>query len=145
MNQDFNDCLDKGKIKIFSRGKFVAPKEIRLAEEDLKIASASFSDGNFRWCVIQTYYSMFHSARALLYYQNYREHSHYCLIQAIRALYVGNKLLDLSLVEAMAEAKNLREAADYYGDYSQINAEKLLEHAKNFLKAAKDIIKNGTL
>jgi uncharacterized protein (UPF0332 family) len=85
---------------------------------------------------------MFHSARSLLYFRNYREHSHYCLIQAIRALYVENKLLDLSLVEALIEAKNLREAADYYGDYSQINAEKLLEHAKNFLKEAKDIIKN---
>lgn len=41
---------------------------------------------------MQCYYSVFHSARALLYVRNYRERSHHCLIVAIRALYVSEKL-----------------------------------------------------
>jgi len=36
--------------------------------------------------------SMFHSTRALLFAKNYREHSHYCLIVAMRALYVETRL-----------------------------------------------------
>ena len=83
---------------------------------------------------------MFHSARALLYCKNYRERSHFCLGEAIRALYVEKGELNVFLVEALAEAKNLREAADYYGDYSGINAEKLLERADQFIKESKKIV-----
>ncbi len=118
----------------------MAPKEIRLAEEDFKTAKKSFADKNFRWCVIQLYYSMFHSARALLYFKNYREHSHYCLIEAIRELYVKQGKIEMFFIEALTEAKNLREAADYYGDWSEINAKKLLDKAGKFIQKAKEEI-----
>jgi len=140
MIKNFEDCLKTEKIKKFSRGKSLAPKEIRLAEEDLRIAQKSFKDENYRWCVIQTYYSMFHSARALLYFENYREHSHYCLIQAIKELYVKSGKLEVSFLEALIEAKNLREAADYYGEYSDTNAKKFLDKAENFIERVKEIL-----
>lgn len=140
MVKNFEDCLKSEKIKKFSRGKYLFPKEIKLAKEDLKTARESFKDENYRWCVIQTYYSMFHSARALLYFKNYREHSHYCLIQAIKELYVKSGKLEASFLEALSEAKNLREAADYYGEYSDINAKKLLEKASKFIERVKEIL-----
>jgi uncharacterized protein (UPF0332 family) len=140
MINNFEDCLKSGKIKKFSRGKTLSPKEIRLAEEDLRTAEKSFKDKNYRWCIIQIYYSMFHSARALLYFENFRERSHYCLNQAIRELYVKQGKIDVSFPETLSETKNLREAADYYGDYSSINAEKLLKKAKGFIEIAKDIV-----
>ncbi len=140
MIKNFEDCLKSEKIKKFSRGKSLAPKEIRLAEEDLKTARKSFQDENYRWCVIQTYYSMFHSARALLYFKNYREHSHYCLIQAIKEFYVKSGKLEVAFLEALIEAKNLREAADYYGEYSDVNAKKLLDKAEKFIEKIKEIL-----
>ena len=140
MSKHFEECLKRNKIKEFSQGKVLAPKEIKLAEEDLKIAQRSFNEENYRWCIVQTYYSMFHSARALLYCKNYREHSHFCLREAIKILYVEKGKLNIFLIEALAEAKNLREAADYYGDYSKTNAEKLLARAKQFIEESKKII-----
>jgi len=139
MVKNFEECLKKGKVKRFSRGKSLAPKELRLAEEDLRMAKKSFKDGNYRWCVIQIYYSMFHSARTLLYFKNYREHSHYCLNQAIKELYVKPGKLEASFLEALSEAKNLREAADYYGEYSEINAKKLINKAKQFIEVVEEI------
>jgi len=140
MIKNFEDCLKTGKIKKFSRGKILSSKEIRLAEEDLRTAEKSFKDKNYRWCIIQIYYSMFHSARALLYFENFRERSHYCLNQAIRELYVKQGRIDVFFLEALLEAKNLREAADYYGDYSDVNTEKLLKRAEKFIKKAREII-----
>jgi uncharacterized protein (UPF0332 family) len=142
MIKSFADCLKSNKIKKFSRGKELTGKELRLAEEDFKTAQTSFNDKNYRWCIIQIYYSMFHSARALLYFKNYREHSHYCLGQAIRELYVKNHELEAFFLEALLEARNLREAADYYGDYSKINSSKLLDKAKRFNKRVKEMIEN---
>jgi uncharacterized protein (UPF0332 family) len=84
---------------------------------------------------------MFHSARALIYDKNYRERSHYCLIVALRALYVETKQLGFPLVEALQKAKTLREQADYYGDFSKITAHELLESSKEFLNKAGEILK----
>ena len=130
MNRHFEECLKKNKIKEFSQGRSLSSKEIKLAEEDLESAKRSFAEENYRWCIVQTYYSMFHFARALLYHKNYRERSHFCLREAIRVLYVEKGELSVFLIEALAEAINLREAADYYGDYSGVNSEKLLARAE---------------
>ena len=35
MIKNFADCLKRGKIKKFSRGRKLAAKELRLAKEDL--------------------------------------------------------------------------------------------------------------
>lgn len=140
MSQEFKKCLERGKIKKFSPGKKLAKKELRLAEEDLKISLESLSAGSYKWSIIQSYYAMFHSARALLYSRSYREKSHFCLIESIRTLFVETGQIDASLVETLMEAKNLREAADYYGDFSELNCKKMIKKSKEFLKAAKEII-----
>ncbi|TSC91680.1 MAG: HEPN domain-containing protein [Candidatus Berkelbacteria bacterium Licking1014_85] len=140
MSQEFKKCLERGKIKRFSPGKKLVGKELKLAEEDLKISLRSLSDGNYKWSIIQSYYSMFHSARALLYSKNYREKSHFCLIEAVRTLFVETGKIKVLLVESFLEAKNLREAADYYGDFSELNCKKLTKKAEEFLKAAREII-----
>ena len=141
MSQEFKKCLERGKIKSFSPGPRLAKKELKLAEEDLKISLKSLAEENFRWSIVQSYYSMFHSGRALLYSQSYREKSHFCLIEAIRTLFVESGKIDVSLVESLLEAKNLREAADYYGDFSEINCKKLAEKAQDFIYEAKNILK----
>lgn len=140
MSQEFNKCLERGKITEFSPGKRLFGKELKIAEDDLLSSQKSFAEDNCKWSIIQSYYSMFHSARALLYFAGYREKSHYCLIESIRTLYVEKRLLDISLVEALLEAKNLREDADYYGDFSKINAEKLLTRAEEFILKVKILV-----
>ena len=73
MNTKFQKCLQKGLIKSFSRGKTLVKKELKNAKLDLNSARKSFIEKNYKWATIQLYYSMFHSARALLYAKNYRE------------------------------------------------------------------------
>jgi len=79
---------------------------------------------------------MFHAARALLYSLNLREQSHYCLIEAVRALFVEEGLFPTSLLEGFKEAKNLREDADYYGRWTEAGCHKLLKLARRFLEHA---------
>ena len=142
MSREFDKCLERGKIKRFTPGKKLAKKEIRLAGEDLKVASKSLTERNYRWSIIQSYYSMFHSARGLLYSKSYREKSHYCLIQAIQFLFVETGILSSALLGSLVEAKNLREAADYYGDFSEINCKKLVKKSEEFLKKAEELIES---
>ncbi len=85
------------------------------------------------------FYSMFHSARALLYFKNFNEKSHYCLIEAIRTLYVEKKIIPVILLESLLKAKNLREEADYYNRWSETGCRRLLESAKALLEKARQI------
>jgi len=137
MSQEFNQCLEHGKIKKFSSGKKLVKKELKLAQEDLRISLKSLLEGSYKWSIIQSYYSMFHSARALLYSKNYREKSHFCLIEGVRTLFVEAGKINVSLIESLLEAKNLRETADYYGDFSELNCKKLTKKAGEFLKKPK--------
>lgn len=144
MSQPYNDCIKKGKIKPFSRGKALVEKELLTAASDLERAKKTYAEGDYKWATIQLYYAMFHSARALLYAKNLREHSHFCLIAAIKELYVFNKQLSVSLVEALQEAKDLREEADYYHRWSKQACEKLLISAQELLVKAKELVSTGS-
>ncbi len=137
MTIEYDDCLKRGKIKLFSRGPALAAKEIEAAESDLNRARKTYGEADIKWATIQTYYSMFHSARALLYVKSLREHSHYCLVAAIKTLYVETKIIPVHILEGFQEAKNLREDADYYHRWSQAGCEKLIELAEEFLGIAK--------
>ncbi|MDH4219227.1 MAG: HEPN domain-containing protein [Candidatus Aminicenantes bacterium] len=136
----YEDCLRKGKIRPFSRGKSLARREIESAASDLERAQKTFSEGDYKWATIQVYYSMFHSARALLYSRNLREHSHFCLVAAIRALFVETHQLSNSMLDGLKEAKSLREDADYYGRWSKKGCQGLLKTAHGFLEQARKLV-----
>lgn len=141
MSLEYEDCLRKGKIKPFSRGSSLASKELDTALFDLERAKKTHKEGEYKWATIQVYYSMFHSARALLYAKNLREHSHFCLIAAVKSLYVETGQIPVYLLEAIQEAKNLREDADYYNRWSKLGCEKLLKLAKELLVKARTLLK----
>lgn len=65
--REYEDCVKRGKIKPFSRGKTLAPREIDAALADFTRAQMTYKDGDYKWATIQVYYSLFHSSRALLY------------------------------------------------------------------------------
>lgn len=140
MSKEFDECLKKRKITEFERATGLVSKELGSAASDLKFANDSFKDKNYKWTTIQAYYSMFHSARALIYSKGYRERSHYCLNIAIRELFVADGKLSVTLVEALQLGKSLRENADYYSEFSKEAANQMVENAQQFLDCAKNLV-----
>ncbi len=134
---EYRECIKNRKITEFANGKDIAPKEIITAEKDLETAKISAEAKNYKWATVQLYYSMFHSARALLYAAGFREHSHACLVLAIRELYCLKEKMPVVLVEALQQAKTLREEADYYDRWSETGCNRLIQSAADFLGYAK--------
>ena len=139
---EYDKCLKRGKIKTFSRGRGLVAKELGSAEADLQRARKTWEDGDYKWATVQLYYSMFHSARALLYFHNLSEKSHYCLIEAVRTLYVVPKKVPVSLLESFQQAKQLREEDDYYNRWSEEGCLKLLKDAEVFHQKAVELTLN---
>ena len=96
-------------------------------------------DGNFKWAIIQGYYSIFHAARALLYSKGFREKSHYALLIAVQELFRDE--LESSLVQGFEDAMNLRQTADYGLTFSKEGAINVIETAENFLLKTKEILR----
>jgi uncharacterized protein (UPF0332 family) len=141
VSEELQNCLKHNKIVKLPKAETLVFKELGLAGNDLKYAKESFSNKNYKWTTIQTYYAMFHVARALLYKKGYREKSHYCLIESVRVFYVLEGTLSGEFVEALQLGKLLRENADYYGDFSKENAQEMMATAEKFLKVVKKILK----
>lgn len=48
MSSEFQECLRKGRIREFSRGKFLVKKELKTAEQDLIDAKDSFNHEKYK-------------------------------------------------------------------------------------------------
>lgn len=119
LNPEFERCIEKGKIIPFEKGTSLVGKELNSASDDLLASKDSFEKGNYKWATIQAYYSMFHTARGLIYAQKYREKSHYCLVIALERLYVERGLLDKVFIESLmigllSQAKEKRDGRKDY-------------------------------
>lgn len=142
MKITFKDCLIKKRIFPFEPAKHLVKLEIEDAESDLHSAREELAKSGFKWATIKGYYSIFHSARALLYSRGYREKGHYCLYLAIKEFFVKEKKLDPALAEEFNNCMILREEADYRRKFSEKGASATIKSAERFLKAVKNIFKS---
>lgn len=141
MSQDFKNCIDRKKLYKSDGAKALSAKELKSAKDDAEDAKFSLSKGRYKWATIQAYYSMFHSARTLLYSKGYKERSHFCVVAGLERLFAEEGLLEMKWVRALQNAMSLREDADYADEYSKDGAEASFSNAEGFLKEAERIMK----
>jgi uncharacterized protein (UPF0332 family) len=140
-NPAFETCLKSRKIVKFPRARRLISKELLSARQDLEEARDRLAHGKWKYATINAYYAIFHAARALLYFQGFRERSHYCLLIALEALYVQRKLLEVRFVDSFKETMTLRENADYLGTFSREGAEMSIRNAQQFIEAAESLLR----
>jgi uncharacterized protein (UPF0332 family) len=129
---DFEQCIkERHLIKIKATSEMIE-KEITSAKYDLERSNKSMKDGDYKWASVQSYYSMFHAAKALVLKKGYREKRHYCLIVAIQELYVKDGKIDEELAEKLELCMHLRHDADYGLIYDKESAETATRYAQQF-------------
>lgn len=133
--------LDERRLVRIRVNRNLIVKEMQGANYDLERARESLEEEDFKWATVQAYYAMFHSARALLYSQGYREKSHRALLTAIREIFLRSGELGNDLIEDFSNAMDLREEADYGMTFSETGAEEVVEKARNFMQRVKEILK----
>jgi uncharacterized protein (UPF0332 family) len=127
----FKRLLEERRLTRIKPDRKLILKEIEGAKSDLETAKKSLQDGNFKWAIIQGYYSIFHAARALVYSRGFREKSHYAVLVAIQELFTDE--LEISLVQGFEDAMNLRQTADYGLTFSEAGALDVIKTAGFFV------------
>jgi uncharacterized protein (UPF0332 family) len=136
MNEAFKECLKNRKIIPFPRAKGLVQKELAAAKDDLAEAKDRLKNGRYKYATINSYYSIFHSARALLYSKGYRERSHHCLSVALEALFVETAKMSIRFIGIFKNSMSLRENADYSSSFSKESAFLSISYAQEFLEIA---------
>jgi len=134
--------LMERKIQRFRASRETILKELEGAGYDLDTGRRSLDQGDYKWSTVQAYYSMFHSARALLYSKGYREKSHSALLEALMPLFVRTGLLERDYIDDLRDAKDMRESADYGMVFSEEGARTLIINADKFLRKAAETLES---
>ncbi len=135
LSPEFQKLLEDRKLMKIRPDRKLVLKEISAAKSDLKDAKESVERKKFKWATIQGYYSMFHSARAMLFERGYREKSHYSLLVAIRELYKND--IEHSLIREFEHGMYLRQEADYGLKFSKEGPWMSLKQRKSSSKEQK--------
>jgi uncharacterized protein (UPF0332 family) len=106
-------------------------REVVEAQNDLESSKISLKDSNYKWAIIQAYFSMFHACKSLLYSVGYEEKSHECVIIAVEELFTDTGKLPSSIVSNIRNAKSAREAADYGCTYGGDAALGIIQDAED--------------
>jgi len=139
ISSEFDLLLRERKLLRAHIARDMIAKEVKAAESDLQDAGDSLDQRKYKWATIQGYYSMFHSARALLYHRGFRERSHYAMLVALRELFGAE--LGKNAISAFEEGMELRQEADYGLTFSKEGAINTVMGAKAFLRRAKEILR----
>ncbi|PIO06645.1 hypothetical protein COT29_00065 [Candidatus Micrarchaeota archaeon CG08_land_8_20_14_0_20_59_11] len=140
MDSRFKRCLDERKIVNIGLQPDLIRKEIEGAEFDLKSAEASISENNHKWAIVQAYYAMFHTAKALVLSKGYMEKSHACLSIALKTLFVDEGVLEAKHFNRFRDCMGLREDADYGMVYSDASAGDAVRWAREFFEEARGMV-----
>jgi len=139
MKPQFERYKEKRNIVQIGIDAELIEKEINEARYDLKSAENSINQGNYKWAIVQSYYSMFHAFRGLLFSRGYKERSHAGLKFAIKSLFVNNGIISDNIFTGFDFAMKAREMADYNYTYDKKIACDILESTRNLINELENL------
>ena len=143
MKFDINKLLELGLLKKIPKSKQKAEESINTAYSWLKEAENNLKSRAFRSCILSSYLAMFHSARATLFINGFREKSHFAVARFLENFYVKKNLLEEKWVELLDYYRELRHEDQYSTSFiaTEAEAESALKFAKEFVEEIKKLLK----
>lgn len=111
-----------------------AEGSLKAAYRWLEDAQRSLDAKAYSPSVLSSYLAMFHSSRAILYLDGYREKSHYCIARYLEK-YVADGRLETKWVELLDHQRELRHESQYSFSFvaTKTEAEATLMSARTFV------------
>ena len=88
------------------------PKSRKKAEESIKTAESWLIEAE-KNLILSSYLAMFHSARAVLFLEGFREKSHFAVARFLESTFVERGLLEKEWIELLDYYREIRHADQY--------------------------------
>lgn len=139
---NFNDCIKDNLLRNIPPSKEKAKSSLNAARKWLEEAEKDFKGEAFNSSVMASYLAMFHSARSILFFDGWREKSHYCIARYLEEKYVRNNLLEEKWVDLLDHCRELRHDDQYNTAFftTKEEAETTLETAQGFVERMDNLL-----
>ena len=127
----YRDCIEKGLLRKIPASSGKAKQSIKKAEKWLDEANKTMNSKAFDSSVLASYMVMFHSARAILFHDGYREKSHACVARYLEEKYFKTGKLEKKWIELLDHNREVRHIDQY--DLSFFSTD---EEAKNAIESS---------
>jgi len=140
---NYNDCIEKGLLRRIPPSRDKAVQSFNKASEWLKESENSLKAEAYGSTILTSYMAMFHSARAILFFDGFREKSHACVSKYLEEKYVKTGKLDKKWIELLDHNREVRHDDQYNLSFfsSEDDAEKSLESARDFIQSMEKLFK----
>jgi len=132
---NYNDCIKEGLLKRIPPSKDKAVQSFKKSHEWLKETENSLKGEAFGAAILASYTAMFHAARAILFFDGFREKSHACVGRYLEERYAKTGKLDKKWVELLDHSRGIRHNDQY--DLSFFSTR---EEAGNALESAREFV-----
>lgn len=136
---ELRGCLDQGLIRRTPPSAEKATGSIRAADRWLDEARKDILSEAYNSSVIASYMAMFHSSRAILQRDGYREKSHYCIARYLEEKYVVGGRLEKKWIDLLDHTREVRHESQYDVSFFATggDAERALDTARLFVERMK--------
>ena len=140
----YKNCIEKGLLRKIPPSPQKADMSLVKAEKWSLEAEKSLNGKALDASIIASYLVMFHSARAILFYDGYREKSHACVARYLEEKYMKTGRLEMKWIELLDHNREMRHHNQYDLSFcsTKEEAEKALETANKFIKIMKELLKS---
>ncbi len=139
------DLIKKGLLAKMQPDKQKAFNSLELAEGRIDKGKAELKAEFFDDALLSAYTSMFHSCRALMFKDGFKERSHYAVCEYIREKYQGK--IEAKYINELNVLRTMRHKV-IYGDENllpkevqEAEAESSIKLAEGFLAAVEKLLK----
>jgi uncharacterized protein (UPF0332 family) len=117
---------------------------IEKATKCLQSAEKTFADDDFDTAANRSYYSIFHSMKAILTFDEFDSKNHGEIIGKFRKDYIKSGIFPVELSQIIRDAFDTRNECDYEDFYfvSKSKVSVQIENARKFLDAIKEYTTN---
>jgi len=134
------------KEKLIARvpaSKQKAEESIIAAHSWIKEAENNLKNKSFKSCVLTSYLGMFHAGRAILFFDGFREKSHFAIARYLEEMYGRKNKLEKKWIELLDYYRDLRNQDQYRTSFvvEKEEAKRSLESAKKFIERIEKLFK----
>ena len=139
---NYRYCVEKGLLRKIPPSKAKASASIKKAGKWLDEAAKSLANEATDSSLLASYMVFFHSARAILFFDGFREKSHGCIARYLEQKYVKTGKLEKKWLELLDHQREVRHSDQYDLSFSSTEEEAntALNSAAEFLKKMKALL-----
>ncbi len=138
----YRNCIEKGLLRKIPPSPQKADMSLVKAEKWSNEAEKSLNAKALGVSTMASYLVMFHSARAILFYDGYREKNHACVARYLEEKYMKPGRLEKKWIELLDHNREIRHNNQYDLSFcsTEEEAEKALKTANKFLEIMKELL-----